>query len=329
MTRLATWQLFALAVGIWGTTWHAIVYQLAAMPPAWGVAVRFALAAVAVLALAVWRGDRLRVPATAQARFALQGVFMYGVSYVCVYHAELHVPSGLVAVGYSASPLLAGAGAWLLWRTPLSRRFLAGGALGVAGVALIFAPELAAVGARPTATLGLIYTVASVALSAVGALAASRNAVHRLPFRPALGWGLAWGAAAATALAFAEAPPPALPTAPSWWISLAYLSIAGTVLAFSAFLTLQQRLGPGPAASIGVMTPVLALAVSTAFEGFRPGLWTLAGAALALAGNALMLRRGAGVARSLAETGGAPPTALPAAPAPPVRPAADGARAAQ
>lgn len=332
MSRLSTWQLFALAVGIWGTTWHAIVYQLAAMPPAWGVAVRFALAAVAVLALAVWRGDRLRVPAAAQARFALQGVFMYGVSYVCVYHAELHVPSGLVAVGYSASPLLAGVGAWLMWRTPLSRRFLAGGALGVAGVALIFAPERAAVGARPTAALGLAYTVAAVALSAVGALAASRNAVHRLPFWPALGWGLAWGTAAAAALAFVEAPPPALPTAPSWWLSLVYLSLAGTVIAFSAFLTLQQRLGPGPAASIGVMTPVLALAVSTAFEGFRPGLWTLAGATLALAGNALMLRRGVGAARPLAAPGEGPPGAAPGASTAPVAavtPQADGARAAE
>ncbi|MBI3155984.1 MAG: DMT family transporter [Burkholderiales bacterium] len=294
MNRLTTWQLFAVAVLIWGTTWHAIVYQLAAMAPAWGVATRFALAAAAVLALSAWRGDRLRFGAAVHARLALQGANMYGLSYICVYHAELHVPSGLVAVGYSASPLLAGVGAWLLWRTPLSRRFLAGGALGVAGVALIFAPELAQVGARPSAALGLAYTVAAVTLSAVGALAASRNAVHRLPFWPALGWGLAWGAATSTALAALTLPWPALPTAPAWWLSLAYLALAGTVLAFAAFLTLQQRIGPGPAASIGVMTPVLALVVSAAFEGFRPGLWTLAGSLLALAGNALMLRRGRG-----------------------------------
>jgi drug/metabolite transporter (DMT)-like permease len=188
----------------------------------------------------------------------------------------------------------------MLWRTPLSRRFLAGGGLGIGGVALIFAPEIARVGQRPSAALGLAYTVAAVALSAVGALAASRNAVHRLPFWPALGWGLAWGAATSTTLASLTLPWPGLPSAPSWWLSLAYLALAGTVLAFAAFLTLQQRLGPGPAASIGVMTPVIALAVSTAFEGYRPGLWTLAGSALALAGNAMMLRRGAGAARPAA-----------------------------
>ncbi len=71
-----------------------------------------------------------------------------------------------------------------------------------------------------------------------------------------------------------------------------YLSLAGTVVAFAAFLTLQDRLGPGKAATVGVMTPVIALVVSTALEGYRPELRTLAGAALAIAGNALMLSRG-------------------------------------
>jgi drug/metabolite transporter (DMT)-like permease len=84
-----------------------------------------------------------------------------------------------------------------------------------------------------------------------------------------------------------------LPSAPSWWLSLAYLCLAGTVVAFACFLALQQRLGPGKAATVGVMTPVLALAVSTAFEGYRPDGHTIAGALLAIAGNVLMLRRDA------------------------------------
>jgi drug/metabolite transporter (DMT)-like permease len=220
-------------------------------------------------------------------------MFMYSLSYLCVYHAEKHVPSGLVAVGYSASPLLAGLGALALWRTPLTARFLAGGLLGVAGVALIFWPELGAASSRPTAGLGLAYTLGAVVLSAVGALASSRNGRWSLPFWPALGWGLMYGAAASAVVLLLLRQPLQLPTALSWWLSLAYLSIAGTVVAFAAFLTLQQRLGPGKAATVGVMTPVVALAVSTALEGYRPGAFTAAGAALAIVGNMLMLRRDA------------------------------------
>jgi drug/metabolite transporter (DMT)-like permease len=289
MHRLSNGQLFALAVLIWGTTWHAIVYQVAAGTPELGVTLRFALAGLIVLGVARLRGDAVRQPPAMHARFALQGAFMYSLSYLCVYHAERHVPSGLVAVGYSASPLLAGVGAFLLWRAPLTRRFVAGGLVGMAGVALIFWPELGATGARPQAALGIGFTAAAVVLSALGSLATSRNAHHGAPFWPAFGWSMLYGSLL-SALTLVQQPQ-VLPTAPSWWLSLAYLALAGSVVAFAAYLTLQDRLGPGKASTIGVMTPVLALGVSTAFEGYRPDTFTAAGVALAIAGNAMMLRR--------------------------------------
>ena len=290
---LPNWQLFAIAVVIWSTTWHAILYQLAHTTPELGVALRFGLAGVLGLAIAAWRGDSLRFTPRGHALLALQGVFMYSLAYFAVYHAETHVPSGLVAVGYSASPLLNGIGAWLLWRTAIDRRFVAGGVLCIAGVTLIFWPEFAALGAGASITLGALFTVAAVLLSSVGSLAATRNAKHGLPFWPALGWGMSYGAAASLLVVLALGQSIALPSpaaAPAWWASLAYLSIAGSVIAFACFLALQQRVGPGPASTIGVMTPVLALVVSALFEGFRPVLLTWIGTLLAVAGNVLILR---------------------------------------
>ena len=56
MHRFKTWQLFAICVVVWGTTWHAITYQLNDFSAEAGVAVRFALAGAGVLALCRWRG---------------------------------------------------------------------------------------------------------------------------------------------------------------------------------------------------------------------------------------------------------------------------------
>ena len=280
-------------MAIWSTTWHAILYQLAHTPPEAGVALRFALAGALALAVAAWRGDRVRCSAREHARIALQGVFMYSLAYLCVYRAEQHVPSGLVAVGYSASPLVNGIGAWLLWRTALTPRFLVGGVLCVAGVALIFAPEFAQVRAGDAALRGALFTLGAVALSAVGSLLASRNAVHRLPLWPAMGWGMLYSAALSALILLASGQPVTLPSplaAPAWWLSLAYLAIAGSVVAFACYLTLQQRVGPGAASTVGVMTPMLALLISAAFEGFQAVALTWLGAALALAGNVLILR---------------------------------------
>lgn len=307
MDRLRTWQLIAISVLVWGTTWHAITYQLAVFPAELGVALRFALAGGAVLLYSRWRGVRLRFAPADHAMLALQGVFLYGVSYVCVYHAERFVPSGLVAVGYSASPLLTALGAALLFGTALRVRFAVGGVLGIAGVALIFWPEITRPGSSDAAAYGAAFTVAAVLMSTIGSLTASRNRGRGLPLLPALGFGMLYGAAAAGVVAIVVGNFAPLPTAPSWWLSLAYLAFAGSVLAFACFLTVQDRIGAGPAGTIGVMTPLLALVVSVVLEGFRPGPLTFAGAGLAIAGNALML-----LPASAAAAAPAAPTSAPA-----------------
>jgi len=289
MHRFRTWQLFAICVVVWGTTWHAITYQLSDFAAETGVAIRFALAGLAVLALCRWRGVPLACSLADHGTLALQGVFLYGISYVCVYHAERFVPSGLVAVGYSASPLLSGIGAALLFGAALRPRFVFGGVLGLCGVVVIFWTEITRASGGERAALGAQLTVASVLLSAVGSLVASRNRRRGVTLFPAMGFGMLYGAIAAALVALAFGRSVSLPTAPSWWLSLAYLAFAGSVLTFACFLTLQDRVGVGPAGTVGVMTPLLALLVSIAFEGFRPTLLTAAGAGLAVAGNALML----------------------------------------
>jgi drug/metabolite transporter (DMT)-like permease len=291
MHRLKTWQLYAICVLVWSTTWYAITFQVGRMAPEVAVALRFALAGAVVLALCVWRGEKLRFTAAEHLHLAIQGGFLYGISYICVYHAERHVVSGLVAVGYSASPLITALGARAMFGVRMTGRFVLGGVLGVIGVALIFWPQFGEATASDRTRLGALFTVAAVVLSAIGSLAASRNREHGLPFWPSLGFGMLYGAAACTAVALVQGPEFSTPTVVSWWLSLLYLALAGSVLTFACYLTLQERIGPARTGTIGVMTPLVALIVSMAFEGLHVDVLTLAGAALAVGGNVLMLRR--------------------------------------
>lgn len=138
------------------------------------------------------------------------------------------MPSGLVAVGYSASPLIAGFGARAAYGAPLSRRFVLGGAIGLAGVALIFWPELSATQTTDATLRGVAFTVAAVLLSGVGSLSASRNSVLGLAFWPVMGFGMLYGGGACALIALALGRSFLPPVTLSWWLSLAYLALAGS-----------------------------------------------------------------------------------------------------
>ena len=128
-----TAPLFAACVLIWGTTWYAITLQLAAAEPAIGVALRFSIAAVLIFGWCIARGHRLAMSRSAHAWVALLGLLNFFASYLFVYYAEQHIVSGLVAVGYSAMPLVNMALARLMLATPMSTRVGLGGLLGVVG----------------------------------------------------------------------------------------------------------------------------------------------------------------------------------------------------
>jgi drug/metabolite transporter (DMT)-like permease len=141
---------------------------------------------------------------------------------------------------------------------------------GLCGVVFIFWTEITRATGGERAALGAVLTVAAVLLSAVGSLVASRNRRRGVALMPAMGFGMLYGALAAGVVAVVSGGSFALPTAPSWWLSFAYLAFAGSVLTFACFLTLQDRVGVGAAGTVGVMTPLLALLVSIALRGLPP-----------------------------------------------------------
>jgi drug/metabolite transporter (DMT)-like permease len=70
-----------------------------------------------------------------------------------------------------------------------------------------------------------------------------------------------------------------------------YLGIMGSFIAFWSYLTLINRIGPGRAAYVLVATPILALCISSLFEGYIWSIATFAGMTLVVIGNILVLKR--------------------------------------
>ena len=282
--------LLTVCVLVWGTTWYAIVWQLEAIAPAPGVALRFALAAAGLFAWALWQGQRPRFPWAVQRLLAIQGLLSFTVSYLCVYHAERYIVSGLVAVGYAGSPLVGLLLARWILGSPMSARVALGGVAGVAGVAMIFGHEFERLSAAPGVLAGALLTALGVFTSSLSNMAVALYQRRGIAGPAPLAWAMAWGAAPMALLAaFSPEPQWLAPPDARFLASLTYLVLAGSVLTFLCFNALLGRIGPARAGYVGVATPVVALIFSTLFEGFEPSTWTWLGVALVVAGNAVAL----------------------------------------
>ncbi len=288
MTNL---QLFAACVAIWGSTWIAITFQLGTVAPEASVFYRFLLASALLFGWCLARGLPLRFSRRQHLWIAFQGTLMFSVSYVAVYYAEQYVVSGLVAVGYSASPLLNMIGMRLLFGTPMTLRVGAGAMLGLAGITLVFWPEFSHLRADGKVALGAAFTVAAVVLSAASNMVAHRNHDAGVPVWQSMAWGMLYGSVFTLAIVLVLGRPLGFAATPAYVGSLLYLAVFGSILAFGGFLTLLGRVGPARAGYIGVMVPIVALAISSAFEGYRWELLALVGVAVSVAGNVLILRR--------------------------------------
>jgi drug/metabolite transporter (DMT)-like permease len=282
--------LFMTSTLIWGSTWLAIKFQLDNVAPDVSVAYRFALAALLLAGWCALTGRSLRFDARSHAFLALQGVLMFGLNYVAVYWAERYATSGLVAVLFSTIVFMNPIGAHFLFGTPLAKRTLVAALLGVVGVALLFVPELTQASKGGAATLGIVLGLGATVVASAGNFAAMRNQRDGVPVLTGTAWGMAYGALVAALLAAARGTPWTFDTSASYLLSLAYLAVFGSVVAFVAYLTLLRQVGPGPASYVGVATPIVAMMASTAFEGYR---WTPLGAfgvILAIIGNWLALK---------------------------------------
>ncbi|XHS79581.1 DMT family transporter [Burkholderiaceae bacterium UC74_6] len=269
---------------IWASTWHVIMFQLdSGVPVLNSVAWRFALAAAILAALAWRQGLSLRLPASAHVLMAATGIVQYSGNYWSVYEAERHIPSGLVAVLFSLMVFGNALSGWIFFKRGVSRRFVLAACGGVAGIVLIFWPEIAATGARPTAAWGLTIGLAAVVAACVGNVLTLKLTGRGLALMPVLAWSMGYGAAFLVLLSLVTGTGLHFALTPTYIGSLSYLAVFGSVLAFVLYFKLAQARGPAGAALTSVVIPVIALAISALFEGWRPTVLSLVGMGLSLA----------------------------------------------
>lgn len=283
--------LYATAVLIWGSTWIAITFQLGSVAEEVSVAYRFGLASILLFAYAAVSGRRTRIPLDSYGHVVLMGVLMYSCSYMFVYHATSYVTSGLVAVIFSLIVVSNALFERIFFRKRLEGRMTLASFLGVGGIAFLFWPEVTSFGFEDQTIIGVALATTAVIIASLGNMAAIVSTARDLPVIAVNAHAMAWGGVSSLVVALLMERSISFSFEPAYVLSLIYLSVFGSAVAFGAYLALLRLIGSARAAYTSVLFPIVALLISTFVEDYQWSGLAVAGIATIIAGNWLALTK--------------------------------------
>ncbi len=285
--------LYVLTVLIWGSTWLAIEYQLGVVEPEVSIVYRYVAAALILFIYCKIKGLSLSFKAKAHYVFVALGLLLFCLNYILAYRAQEHITSAMAAIAFSTMLWINIILARVVFGIRATRRVLFGAALGIVGIVVIFAPRIEVASLSDGVFYGSLLALGGAVSASCGNMVSQAAQKRALPVVEANTWGMFYGAILTAVVALVSGHEFTFDATFTYISSLAYLAVFGSVVAFGAYLTLLGRIGAHKAGYATVMFPVVALALSLAFEGLKLDVTIVTGTSLVLLGNLLVLKKGA------------------------------------
>ncbi|TCL49542.1 EamA-like transporter family protein [Raoultella planticola] len=283
--------LYGLVVVIWGTTWIAIFLQQGPVSAPVSIFWRFAVASVTMLAILL-ATRRLRPLALRDHLFCVvQGCCVFCFNFWCFYTAAAHINTGLESVIFSMAVLFNAINGFIFFRQQPPARFWLAAALGLVGIITLFWDDLLSNGLNASLLWGIGLSALGTYGFSLGNMLSMRHQRRGLETLTTNSWAMLYGTLVMGAIALVRGDD----FTPQWTLSymgaLLYLALFGSVIAFGAYFTLVGRIGAGKAAYSTLLFPLVALTISTFYEGYIWHSNAVIGLALILVGNLVMFAR--------------------------------------
>ncbi|EMM7194513.1 DMT family transporter [Raoultella planticola] len=283
--------LYGLVVVIWGTTWIAIFLQQGPVSAPVSIFWRFAVASVTMLSILL-ATRRLRPLALRDHLFCVvQGCCVFCFNFWCFYTAAAHINTGLESVIFSMAVLFNAINGFIFFRQQPPARFWLAAALGLVGIITLFWDDLLSNGLNASLLWGIGLSALGTYGFSLGNMLSMRHQRRGLETLTTNSWAMLYGTLVMGAIALVRGDD----FTPQWTLSymgaLLYLALFGSVIAFGAYFTLVGRIGAGKAAYSTLLFPLVALTISTFYEGYVWHSNAVIGLALILVGNLVMFAR--------------------------------------
>ena len=281
--------LYSGTVLIWGSTWLAIRFQLGVVSPEISLVYRFGIASLLLL---VWCRARGIPPPTGwrnHSSLILLGACLFSFNYLLFYIAAEDLATGLLAVIFSTMTVMNILNGALFLGRRVEWRIILGSGFGLTGICLVFWPEVIALGKAHNIFLAVLLGVIATYFASLGSIISVRNQKSGIQVISGNAFGMLYGTALMTLYALISGIHFNFDPSFGSVSSLMYLSVFGSALAFTLYLTLVGQIGPEKAAYATVLFPIVALTLSTLFENYRWSALAGVGLLLVLVGNVIVL----------------------------------------
>ncbi len=282
--------LFIIPVLIWGSTWYAIKFQLGMVDPLLSVAYRFMLAGVILILFCLLTGKRMKFSLHEHFLILLLGLSLFGVNYWFVYQAETILTSGVVAVIFSLIIVFNIIFNALFLNGKIKRDVIFAAIFGIIGTIFLFKNELSTFSLNSKDAFVFVICLGGIVTASLGNILSAYKQKRKIPVLQTNAFGMIYGGIAMFLTVLLLNKPIVFEPTISYTLSLFYLAVFGSIIAFSTYLKLLGEIGPDRSVYISIISPAIAILISTIFEGYKWDLFAIAGIILLSSGNFLALR---------------------------------------
>ncbi len=281
--------LFTLCCLIWGSTWIAITYQIGHTSETFAIALRYLLASLCLGSYCLIRRLPLNFPLHIHLKMAAVGVFLYSLNYTLLYVAQAHIISALLAL-MSSCIIYINVVLRRWWLSePIRKEVVLGATFGLVGIICLFVPEFSKVSMDAALAMGLAIAFVSFFCASTGNVISERILSLGTPVIQMNFYAMSYAMILLFITSLVMPGALVIPTSTEFYLSLFYLALFGSVFAFGAYMKLLKQMGADKAAYVVLVYPMVALVISTFFEGYTWSLLSVIGVLVILMGNAIAM----------------------------------------
>ncbi len=289
--RNKAYLYFSICSIVWGLTWIAIKFQIDAINGTAAVFYRFICASVIMFALCLYNKENLKYNYQQHVKFFSQGLFMFCLNFVITYWATSMAPSSLVALAFTSLIFFNMFGAKIFLNIPFEKKVIWGATISFLGMALISFNEYDTIALHPMSLWGFLLSLIATLSASAGNLISTKSRLLKVPILANNAWSMLYGSIFTFIFCIIMQKNFSIHFSASFLYSFIYLTVFGSVLSFWSYLKLIDIVGPAKASFTSVISPVIALGISTYFENLSWSVFLASGVIFCLLGNFIALFR--------------------------------------